>query len=418
MVTPVTTFKSLDSATRENLLNLFVVAFLFWTSITCLLPTLPLYILSLGGTTEQVGIVMGSFAIGLLLSRTWLGRLADSHSRKLVVLIGTAVMASAPLGYLLFPSLPGLIITRAYHGISIAAFTTGYSSLTVDLSPSKQKGEIIGYMTLAMPIGMAIGPALGGFIQEEMGNMALFSVSMGTGLLAFLLTLNVKNSNQIYSHEEHQQSNNHLLQLLTTRGIGVLSLVLVLIGLVFGNLSAFVPIFIEEEIAGFNVGLFYTVIAIASFSARIFVGRISDIYGRGLFISISLVFYIISMFCLSIADSATVLIIAAIFEGAGAGILIPMIIALLGDRCYPAERGRVFAVCIGGFDLGIAIGAPLFGAFAEQLAYRGLFVVATILSALALLSFLFFSNKHLKTSLGFALGQEKDLYALPEIIAK
>jgi MFS family permease len=411
-VTHLTTIKSLDSPTRSNLANLFLVAFLFWTSITCLLPTLPIYIMTLGGTKQQVGMVMGSFAIGLLLSRTGLGRLADYGGRRLVIIIGTVVAATAPLGYLLFPSIIGLVLSRAYHGISIAAFTTGYSSLIVDLSPIKQKGEIIGYMTLAMPIGMSIGPAVGGLIQAKFGNTPLFLVAIVTASLAFLLTLRVKNSQVKHTHREKNEENINLVNLLTTRGMGVLTGMLLLIGLVFGNLVAFVPLFISEELTGFNVGLFYTVIAIASFTVRIFMGRISDIYGRGLFISISLGCYILSMLCLTLAQSPRLLILAAIFEGLGAGLLIPMVIALMSDRCYPRERGRAFALCLGGFDLGIAIAGPLLGSFADDLGYRGLFIVAMILACLALLTFLLFSNKKFSSSLGFAFGREKDFYAL------
>jgi MFS family permease len=408
----LTTLKSLNPAVKQNLVNLFIVAFLFWTSITSLLATLPLYVQAIGTTTEQIGIVMGSFAIGLLLSRTYLGRLADHRSRKLVLIIGAIVAATAPLGYLFFPSLPGLILTRAYHGISIAAFTTGYRSLTVDLSPAKNRGEIVGYMTLAMPIGMSIGPALGGFVQAEMGNTPLFLLATVTGVLSLLLTLRVKNAGVNNISPEKGESSQNLLQLFTSRGIGVFTLVLTLIGLIFGNLVAFVPLFISEELTGFNVGLFYTVIAIASFSARIFVGRRSDVYGRGLFISISLVFYILSMVFLSMASSPSILILAAIFEGAGAGVLIPMIITLTSDRCYPAQRGRVFALCLGGFDLGTAIAGPLFGAFAEELGYRGLFTASIFLACLALLSFVTLSNKNFGSSFRFAFGQEKDLYAL------
>ncbi|ELR96700.1 arabinose efflux permease family protein [Gloeocapsa sp. PCC 73106] len=381
-------------------------------SITALLPTLPTYIVEMGGTKQQVGIVMGSFAIGLLLSRTWLGRIADHRSRKIVVLIGTLVAMSAPLGYLLLDSIPGLMLIRAYHGISIAAFTTGYSSLVVDLSPVKQRGEIIGYMTLGMPLGMAIGPALGGFIQADMGDFPLFLVSGVLSFFAFLLTLSVKDSKQQHKSAETAIVPLNLTQLLTRRGIGVLTFVLFLIGLVFGNLAAFVPLFIQEELQGFNVGLFYTIIAIASFSARIGVGGISDIYGRGLFISASLCCYIVSMTFLTIADSPRSLILAAIFEGAGGGVLIPMVIALMSDRCHSWERGRVFALCIGGFDLGIALAGPILGFFAEPLGYRGLFGISIVLSVLALLSFIFFCNKNLRNSYRFAFGQAEDLYAL------
>ncbi|NJQ96982.1 MAG: MFS transporter, partial [Hydrococcus sp. CSU_1_8] len=78
-----------------------------------------------------------------------------------------------------------LMAIRAFHGISIAAFTTGYSALVVDISPLKQRGELIGYMSLAVPIGMAIGPALGGYLQDSIGYTPLFLVSAGLGLLGF-----------------------------------------------------------------------------------------------------------------------------------------------------------------------------------------------------------------------------------------
>ncbi|MFM6409378.1 MAG: MFS transporter, partial [Microcystis sp.] len=87
------TFRSLTGETRRQLLILFVTALFFWISITTLVPTLPTYIKSLGGSKQDIGFVMGAFAIGLILSRSWLGNLVDRRSRKLVVLFGTIVAA-------------------------------------------------------------------------------------------------------------------------------------------------------------------------------------------------------------------------------------------------------------------------------------------------------------------------------------
>jgi len=89
----VKAWKVLDKTTKKKLTNLFTAGLLFWISITLLLPTLPTYIQLMGGTTKQVGIVMSCFAIGLLASRTWLGKVADNRSRKLVILIGAMVAA-------------------------------------------------------------------------------------------------------------------------------------------------------------------------------------------------------------------------------------------------------------------------------------------------------------------------------------
>nr|CAO90783.1 unnamed protein product [Microcystis aeruginosa PCC 7806] len=53
------TFRSLTAETRRQLLFLFVTALFFWTSITTLLPTLPTYIDSLGGSKQDIGLSWG-----------------------------------------------------------------------------------------------------------------------------------------------------------------------------------------------------------------------------------------------------------------------------------------------------------------------------------------------------------------------
>ena len=414
-------WNALEKNTKQKLTSLFLAGLLFWISITLLLPTLPTYIQAIGGTTGQVGMVMSCFAIGLLASRTWLGKIADSRSRKLVILIGAAVAAIAPIGYLLVDSIIGMAQIRAFHGISIAAFTIGYSALVVDLAPLQHRGTLIGYMNLAVPIGMSVGPALGGFLQasgksyvpEGTGYEVLFAVSIVCGGLAFLLASQIEESSLPESESATGRKKRNFWQLTKDPSLFVPTLVLLLIGLVFGTLVAFLPLFIKELQLEFNVGFFYTAVAIASFSVRLFVGQASDRYGRGLFISGSLVCYIISMLLLAKAETPVMFILAAIAEGTGAGILIPLVLALIADRSYANERGQVFALCMGGFDVGIAMGGLTLGSLAGVLGgYRGIFSLAAALSALALLIFMTQVGKNLRHSLFFALGKAQDNYAL------
>lgn len=415
-------WKVLDQTTKRKLTNLFLAGLLFWISITLLLPTLPTYIQEMGGSTKEIGIVMSCFGIGLLGSRTWLGKIADRRSRKLVILIGAFVAAVAPLGYLLVDSIIGLAEIRAFHGISIAAFTIGYSALVVDLSPQQHRGTLIGYMNLAVPIGMSVGPALGGFLQssgkqyvpEGTGYEVLFVISTICGLLAWILASQIKESALPEANPNQQKlSNRDFWQLTRDPGLIVPTIVLLLIGLVFGALVAFLPLYIKELQLDFNVGLFYTTVAIASFLVRLFVGQASDLYGRGLFISGSLICYIISMVLLTQAHTPMAFIWAAIAEGAGAGILIPLILALIADRSHAMERGQVFALCMGGFDLGVALGGFILGSLSLVLGgYRGIFASAATFALVALVIFVTQAGKNFRHSLFFALGKAQDAYAL------
>lgn len=408
------TLSSLDSQQRHSLQILFLTGLLFWSSLASLLPTLPLYVEFVGGTRQQIGLVMGSFAIGLLLSRRWLGPLADIRGRKLVLLLGVFVAFLAPLGYLWVNSIPFLLIIRAFHGISVAAFTTGYSALVTDLSPEGRRGELIGIMTLVNPVGMALGPALGGILQVWLGYPPLFVMSSSLGLASLLLLTRLKESRTIIEKEKISDKNtsDQYWQLLGTPQLRTPTLILFLVGLVFGTLSTFIPLFIQETGVKLNPGLFYTTAAIASFSARLLIGRASDHYGRGLFITGGLLCYTISMFILCISHDTSAFLLAALLEGAGGGTVFPMMLALISDRCSSQQRGRFFSLCVGGFDLGMAIAGPVLGFIAEKVGDRMMFNFGTGLGLLAVLIFVTLSSLDVRHSLRFALGRIPDVYAL------
>lgn len=405
--------RTINIQLRSNLLILFAAGLLFWSSMASLLPTLPLYIESVGATKQQIGIVMGSFAIGLLFFRPLLGRLADWRGRKIVLLIGTLVAVIAPLGYLFIKSIPLLILLRAFHGISIAAFTTGFNALVADIAPLEKRGEIIGNMSLVNPIGVAIGPALGGYLQAEVGDQILFVITAELALVAFLGLLTIVNP-PVSIHQQGDTKNSQFWQILFSPRVRTPAIIMLLVGLAFGALHIFIPLFIKSTAVNLNPGLFYTAAAVASFGVRLFTGKASDRIGRGLFITISLVFYTLSLSLLWLANSSAAFLFAAIIEGIASGTLIPMITALMVDRAHPYERGRIFAMCLMGLDVGIAIAGPILGSVAEYLGYRNTFGLCALLTFLSIFIFVTLSSKDLPSSVRFALGRGQDTYALKD----
>ena len=149
----------------------------------------------------------------------------------------------------------------------------------------------------------------------------------------------------------------------------------------------------------------------SSFSIRLLIGKASDRLGRGLFISGSLLCYALTMICLANADKAPIFILAGAIEGIGAGTLIPMMIALMSDRSSSNERGKVYSLCIGGFDVGIAAAGFFLGTVTQTVGYQGGFAIAAGLSLFAFVLFLTQGNQYVKSSLRFAFGREGDRYA-------
>ncbi len=402
---------SLDSKLRRNLLVLFAAGLLFWASLASLLPTLPLHIEDIGASKQQIGIVMGSFAIGLLLFRPFLGQIADKRGRKIVLIIGILSAAIAPIGYNFVQSIPLLIVIRAFHGISIAAFSTAFLALVADMAPLENRGELIGYMSLVNPIGLAIGPAFGGYLMETFGYTPLFILSTALACLALLFTIPIVNP-IVEVQEQVVNNDSPFWQKLISPRVRTPAILLLIIGLTLGNLHTFVPLFIKSTKVDLNPGLFYTAVAIASFCSRLFCGRASDKFGRGLFITLSLICYTLAMALLWTANSSEQFLLAATVEGIGGGTIIPMISAMIADRSYSYERGRTFGLCMIGFDVGVALAGPIFGVVASVIGYRNIFGFNFGITIIAIVIFATFSSKNLSTSLRFALGRGIDIYSL------
>jgi MFS family permease len=410
----LTTFSNLDTHLRKNLTAVFWAGLFFWSSMASQLPTLPLYIRSLTQSFDQIGIIMGSFAIGLLACRSYLGKLSDRKGRRYTMRIGLIVAAIVPLCYALLPSIPLLILFRAIHGISIAAFAASYSALVSDLAPIEQRGEIIGYMSLVNPLGLAFGPAIGGLMQEAWGYQPLFITASLLAFAGLLLTTQIESGDSERDRKIAVAAiaKPKFWQTFLNPRVRVPSTVLLLVGLSFGTLSAFMPILMQQKQIALNAGLFYMAAALSGFMIRFPVGRLSDEWGRGIFISIGIFFYGLSMAIIYFASHDYEFLLSGIAEGIGSGIVIPAIVALLADRTIPQERGYVFGMTWIGFDLGIAFAGPVMGKMIGFVGITNIFAIATGLCLLGIGIFATQSNKTVSESFKFAIGKSCDRYAI------
>lgn len=427
----VTIFSTFNPTVKRQLIILFGAGLCFWAGLAGLLPTLPLFIATLGGGGQQIGLVMASFALGLLLFRPGLSNLADSHGRKLVMVIGLGAVAIAPFGYLavmlltqpiwpdtsalnLRTAILAMVTIRAFHGLSIAAFVVAYHALVVDLAPPANRGELIGYMTLVNPMGMALGPALGGYLYSLWGFGTAFAAMGVLGCIGLALALAMggpSHPGDAASPTPPHSAQGFWRHLWTGR-IRTPALILLMVGLAFGTLSTFVPLYVAEAGVNLNVGLIYTASAIASFIARLVVGRASDQHGRGRFITASLSIYSLAMVLFWLANSASWFLLAGMVQGIGAGTLIPMVAVLMSDRSNAGDRGRTFGLAMVGFDIGIALAGPVLGTVADSLSYRDIFGLCALLILVALGIFITSSSKDLPHSLRFALTGGRDIYAI------
>ena len=112
-------------------------------------------------------------------------------------------------------------------------------------------------------------------------------------------------------------------------------------------------------------------------------GKISDLYGRKAVFQTAILIFLIGSLLAGLAQTMMQLILCRGIQGAGAGGLMAMAFAVIGDVVSPRERGRYTGYLTSVFAFASVVG-PLVGGFiVDQVSWRWVFLINLPVGALA-----------------------------------
>ena len=122
-----------------------------------------------------------------------------------------------------------------------------------------------------------------------------------------------------------------------------------------------------------NLSWVITSYLLASTAVAPVFGTLSDIYGRRVMITVSLVLFTAGSILCALAPNMTVLIIARGLQGLGGGGIMPVVQTVISDVVSPRERGKYQAYFSGVWMAAGLLGPVLGGVFAEHLHWSMIF---------------------------------------------
>lgn len=128
-----------------------------------------------------------SYLLASTLLIVLIGRLADMWGRGRVLLAGMGLFAVASLGAGIAPGFWELVAARAVQGVAAAAMTALPMALVREIVPVEKVGRTMGLLGSSMAAGMALGPALDGFVVAGPGWRWVFLMLVPLTLVALLL---------------------------------------------------------------------------------------------------------------------------------------------------------------------------------------------------------------------------------------
>lgn len=380
-----------DKLLGRDFVTICIGNFLTYFSVYLIVPILPVFLEERGYTNSLIGALMSMATVAALL-RPFFGRLADRRGRRNVLLAGTFLLGSSTFFYTAFGSAIPLFLVRFANGLGLAAFHTAAYAVIGDLAPSSRRLQAIAIFYISVDATIGTAPPLAQLIQDAWGYSAVYVLAGVVAMLAFLLSLTVRETR---GWEGHEVTSAHPRLRVTSLQLSVLAATIGFT-LTIGTLQTFVVLSSRERHIT-QEWLWFTVFAITLIAYRLAVGRRADRWPRRPLIIVSGVLALAGLAVSAYAGHWAILTLGTLIYSLGIAYLPTTLSALLLDHTPVEKRGAVLGIFMAVFDIGIGLGGLAMGPLADLWGYTAMYLIGGAV-ALSGLSFFILRTRDLRAS--------------------
>ncbi len=368
----------------KDFIAISIINLLIFCSFQMLLPTLPVYVKSLGGSDSIIGWIAAVSTISALIIRPFSGIALDKFGRKVVFLTGIFIVLIVTFAYG-WISIVGIVLAiRFLHGFGWGIASTASNTIASDIIPKKRFGEGMGFFSLSSSLAMALAPAVALYFLNVSSFRNVAMLSGGLCILALILSFFIK-----YSKVEKDDGKGRMV--LYEKASIAPSLVMFFVTASYGAIVGFISLYALEQ-GIHNIGIFFTIYAASLLITRPFFGKIIDSFGLNTVIYPGLIILVISMILLSYASSMPYFLISAFLYGIGFGAVQSSLQTMAVLKAPKARFGAANATFFTGFDGGIGFGSVIAGMVASAIGYSRMYFFFSIFLITAIVLYFIISK--------------------------
>lgn len=355
-----------------KLFTLMATAFVDMLGLLMIIPLLPFYVKTLGGSGLDVlgmhfgigtisGFIVAAFTFAQLLSAPMWGRFSDRVGRRPTLLIALGASAIAYLIFGFAHSLLVLFISRIVQGAG--GGTVGViQAYVADSTDPKDRARALGWLSATTNLGVALGPVLGSFAivlgkrdlmpgpgTMRMGHAAPGIMAAALCLLnmifaARFLTESRDFSEQPQAGEIRRTSSQAIWRVIShssepsSRLIWIYAIA---IGAFQGSFSV-LALFLNArfQVTEQTIGYFFMYVgAISVFARVLLLGRAVDWLGEANLSRIGIVLLSAGVVGMPLSRNLAMLAFAVALIPLGTAFTFPCVTSLLSRVIAPGERG-------------------------------------------------------------------------------
>lgn len=348
-----------------------------------LVPVLPEFAKQYGASDFAIGVLFGSYAIGLLIATPVMGVVLDRINRRSAMAWGLAALAVSTVMFAFAPGFGWLIAARFIQGVSAACTWTAGLAIVADAFPSEARGRAMAISLSGGTVGFLLGPPVGGLLYEAGGARVPFLAAALLALAGLVMVL------ALLKPGSTEGAGPAIFADLLRDPMVLAPCLAAAVGAgVWGLLEPVYPLYLEERfgLSPGGIGLVFGAATLAYGIANPFVGWLSDRWGRRPVIVLGLLAMALTLPLLAlpaaILPATVMLTVVSIAYGFAITPVMPEVAEVV-DRRGGGAYGAVYGIFNFAYALGLMVGPIAGGALAESLPFFQTLLLAAAAPLLA-----------------------------------
>ncbi|HVZ22375.1 MAG TPA: MFS transporter, partial [Vicinamibacterales bacterium] len=155
-----------------------------------LLPTAPVHILALGGSTFASGLFLGFLTYSSASSAPFTGAFADRIGARNVMIGSSVAIAIFSVGYGWIPDYRVMLALVLVHGVFWSGLLSASAAYLTHFLPEDRRAEGVAYWGLSSVAAIAVAPPIGFWVLRfGWTTLCIESAVLNVGMLGIALTL-------------------------------------------------------------------------------------------------------------------------------------------------------------------------------------------------------------------------------------
>ncbi|MCZ6725499.1 MAG: MFS transporter [Thaumarchaeota archaeon] len=382
-----------DSVSLKYLiLSFYLPSFFLSLGMGIVNPILPLFARTFDVTFSVAALVVTATGVGRLLIAIPSGIAMDRIGRRPIILIGAALAVVSGLLSGLTQNFLQLLFYRVLTGVSMGMWIGARQTMIADSVRSSIRGKVMSTFMISSTLGLAAGPAMGGFIAELLGFRAPFfiyalvsAISLMLSLFLIRETMPERSASQDRSRKGILGFDGDMTKALLSISFVSLAFVTTVSHIRMGAYQVLIPFFGNYSLnfGLVEIGLLLSILAIFLILIATPAGMIMDRYGRKKALVPSMIVSALGIFMFPFVIDLPQAILVSVVMGIGVGLGAGAVATIAADMAPKRSRGLYMSVWRMMGAAGGLIGPVMAGAIIDLYTMEMAFFAVAILLVIA-----------------------------------